>query len=338
MDLPITVNNSGGSVSDPVASTLTLPEGVTAVATQRLAGPPLLRLNAAKQGTIVSCPGGTGTVTCASGRGLQPGESMTLLFRLIADENSPGGEITGTVTAGTVIRVNISVRVDVQPLRDGVSVHAFPDWLGLGVPGRDRAPSVGVIAKNIGESTKQVTVTFDEGATLKSSWPAATCTTNGATTSCVTDERVKPGERFYLRVRLRDRGNEETDRGGDWHSRKVHVTATIGTASASTVVKFPWWRWPIPDPEPPTTKPSVPTTTTTTTTKPTGKPSNPATEPTKPTSSEPASSPPPPVVTTPPTRSTTQPPPDPCAGMSEVERLLATLTGRCPTPAGPGPR
>jgi hypothetical protein len=309
-----------------------------------MAAAPILRLNGAAPGNVV-CPGGTGTVTCSSGAGLQPGESVTLVFRIIASEDSLGGEITGSVMAGSISAVRVSVKVDVQPpvKKDGVSIFASADPTDVPMPGLRKAPSLFAIAKNTGESTKQITITIDEPAKYIWSTPLATCTSNGATTSCVTEDPVKPGDRFYLRVKLRDWDEEGRDtKGGDqpqWHSRKVHVTATLGTASASTEVKLPWWHWPLPpkDPKPPTTtKPTSPTTRTTTVepTKPT-QPSE-TTKPQEPTTEPPV------VTTTPTTRTTTptheEPPPssDPCAGMSAVERLLAELTGKCAD--GPAPR
>ncbi|MEV4319308.1 sigma-70 family RNA polymerase sigma factor [Actinocrispum sp. NPDC049592] len=343
-ELPFTVTNNGGSVSEPVVATLNLPPGISSEGPARMAGAPILRLNAAA--ADVACPAGSGTVTCSSAGGLQPGESVKLVFRLLATDDSIGGEITGSVMAGSIAAVKVSVKVDVQPpvRKDGVSILASPDPIDLGAPGLRKAPSVFALARNTGESTKQITVTFDETAYLVQSVPHASCTTTGATTSCVTDDPVKPGDRFYLRVKLKD-WDEGGETRGDrhdpppWHTRKVHVTATLGTASASTTVNLPWWRWPLPpkEPKPPTTttKPTPPTQTDPTKPTQTTGPTKP-TEPTKPTST--SSSEPPAVTTTPTTRTTTseRPPPDPCAGMNAVERLLADLTGQCGT--GPGPR
>jgi RNA polymerase sigma factor (sigma-70 family) len=339
-DLPFTVTNSGGSVSEPVVAALSLPPGVSAIGAARMAGGPLLRLAGAA--SSVACPGGSGLVTCTNGRGLQPGESVTLLFRIIASEDSIGGQITGSVTAGASVSVNVAVKVDVQPpvKKDGVSVYAFPDWVGIATPGLGRAPSVQAIAKNTGESTKQVTVTFDEPAQLTSALPAASCTTNGATTSCVTDAPLKPGDRFYLRVKLRDWLSDAKDRSElpQWHSRKVHIAATLGTASASTEVRLPWWSWPVPPDKPtppsekPTTTSTTPPATKTTENPPTDKPADPP--PTKETTKPQE----PPAATTTPTTRTTPPPANPCDSMGPVERLLAELTGQCRTPDGPAPR
>ncbi|RSM74549.1 hypothetical protein DMH04_39500 [Kibdelosporangium aridum] len=329
-------------MSEPVVAALNLPPGVSAVGTSRMAGSGLLRLNGAMQADSVSCPGGTGTVTCTNGRGLQPGESVTLLFRIVASEDSQGGTITGTISAGSAVSVSISVRVDVQPpvRKDGVSLYAFQDWLSIPLPGRHRMAGIQTVAKNTGESTKQATVTFDQPAEMLTAWPAATCTSNGATTSCVTSEPLKPGDSFYLRVRLKDRPGGGVDREHPpyWQYSKVLVTASIGTASASTTVKLPWWSWPVPpDPKPTTTTTTPPKTTTPP--RSTTKPSVTTTTPPKVTPPKETSTPgktTDPTTTKPPTTTTTEPrsqtPPsrDYCSSLGPVERLLAVLTGRCP--------
>ncbi|ONI85922.1 hypothetical protein ALI144C_12520 [Actinosynnema sp. ALI-1.44] len=344
VNLPLTVTNNGGSVSEAVIAALNLPPGVSAIGADKMAGPGLLRLNGARQPSTVTCPGGTGTVTCSTESGLQPGQSVTLVFHIVAAPTSTGGTITGTVSAGTAVSVKISVNVEVQPppKKDGVSIYAFQDWLGIPAPGRWHYPSLQAVAKNTGESTKQVTVTFDQPAKLLTAWPAASCTSNGATTSCVTSAALNPGDRFYLRVRLtKPTGEVEppADRGHQpfWQHSKVLVTASLGTASASTTVKLPWWSWPVP-PKPTTTKP--PTTTTTppkttkttppnTGTKPTTTTTPPAKETSKPgTTTTPKTTTP--KTTTPPRSEERPPPSDYCSRLGAVERLLAVLTGRCP--------
>ncbi len=166
-ELPITVRNTGGTRSEPVTATLRLPPGVTAVAAGDRYGPaPLLRLNTARADTV-ECPGGTGTVTCSTTSGLDPGESVTLLFRVLATKRSAGGLITGTITAGSMINVDVSVRVDVRPppAVDGVVVSADAEWLGL-LSGIWLHPTLEARAKNTGTSTKPVTVTVDQPAHL----------------------------------------------------------------------------------------------------------------------------------------------------------------------------
>ncbi len=166
-ELPITVRNTGGTRSEPVTATLRLPPGVTAVAAGDRYGPaPLLRLNTARADTV-ECPGGTGTVTCSTTSGLDPGESVTLLFRVLATKRSAGGLITGTITAGSMINVDVSVRVDVRPppTVDGVVVSADAEWLGL-LSGIWLHPTLEARAKNTGTSTKPVTVTVDQPAHL----------------------------------------------------------------------------------------------------------------------------------------------------------------------------
>jgi hypothetical protein len=94
--MPITVRNDGGSVSDPVSATLNLPPGVTAVPAGGGGGAASGFSALAKSDApiIVNCPGGTGTVTCKTDHGLQPGQSATLNFRLTADDTAQAGTVT----------------------------------------------------------------------------------------------------------------------------------------------------------------------------------------------------------------------------------------------------
>jgi RNA polymerase sigma factor (sigma-70 family) len=347
--LSIPVKNTGGSVSEPVVAALNLPPGVSAVGPARFSSGPLLRLNAAQPSTSVQCPGGTGTVTCTNGRGLQPGEEVKLQFQLEASEDSLGGSITGFITAGSSLSVAVTVKVDVKPLKDGVALLAVKDWFDFTIPGRRHRAGISAVATNTGESTKQVTVSFDQPVRLESSFPRATCTTNGATTNCVAETPLKPGDQFLLSVRLvKANGGEEP--GGEtrkpqWQKFIVGVTATLGNASAHRTVEFRYWSWPPQDPKPttstkptPTTKPTEPTQTTkpteptspTVTTTPSEEPTK-TTEPTKPPPSEETK------PSTTPTR-TTEPEPEQCDTLGEVARLVAVLTGRCPAPEGPAPR
>jgi RNA polymerase sigma factor (sigma-70 family) len=343
-EFPITVQNTGGSVSEPVVAALTLPPGVSAVEPVRMVSGPLLRLNAAQPSSSVSCPGGTGSVTCTNGRGLQPGETVTLMFLLDATEDSPGGLINGFVTAGSSVSVAISVKVDVKPVpkKDGVSLLAQQHWSGFAVPGQLHKRGIWALATNTGESTKQVTVSFDQPVRLESSFPRATCTTKGATTNCVTETPLKPHDQFLIIVRLVKPGSDE-ELGGETRKHRqqliVRVTATLGTASATRTVSFPYWHWPTFPTKPTTTKPT-PTTKPTESTQST-KP----TEPTKPTvtttTSEESTKPSEPTEETKPSTTptrTTEPQPGDCGTLSDVERLLGVLTGRCPTPEGPAPR
>ena len=263
-ELPITVRNTGGTRSEPVTATLRLPPGVTAVAAGDRYGPaPLLRLNTARADTV-KCPGGTGTVTCSTTSGLDPGESVTLLFRVLATKRSAGGLITGTITAGSMINVDVSVRVDVRPppTVDGVVVSADAEWLGL-LSGIWLHPTLEARAKNTGTSTKPVTVTVDQPAHLISANPKMTCTTGEATT-CTTVGDVAPHEVVTTVFELDP---------GQWPVRatkqplNVHVTATLGAASDSTDVRLHPWLCPPgillpvpPEPDPATPAPGSPST------------------------------------------------------------------------------
>jgi RNA polymerase sigma factor (sigma-70 family) len=261
-ELPLTVRNSGGSVSEPVTATLRMPPGVTAVPAGDRYGPaPLVRLDSARADTV-DCPGGDGVVTCSSTRGLRPGESVTLLFRIVAAEGSAGGRITGTVMAGTSVDVDVSVRVTVSPpaVVDAVVLTADADWLGL-LPGIFLHPTLEATAANTGTSAKPVTVTVDQPAQLIWSDHEMTCT-NDAATRCTTAGNVAPGESARTVFEL------DPD---PWPVRsskppqQVHVTATLGSASDSADVGLHPWLWPgapgllvPPPPDPPSVAPSEP--------------------------------------------------------------------------------
>ncbi|SEB33527.1 RNA polymerase sigma factor, sigma-70 family [Amycolatopsis tolypomycina] len=290
-NLPITVRNDGGSLSEPVAVALTLPRGVRAVDTGGGGG---AAARAQAPGPIsVNCPGGEGTVTCRTGAGLQPGQSATLNFRLEAGEDAEGGTVNVSVTAGVQVSAEVDVKVTVKVPPDGVVLEAQGD--GLSAFPWNHHPLVYVRVRNTGETTKPVTVTFDQP--LKRWWSLRgfPCTTTDEGATCTTKSALAPGQHVNLWVRLLGRPNEG----------RVTITAQLGRATAPPVtVDFGCWRlWcgkdPVPTPTPPTT-PSIP--------KPT-KPSKPT--PTKPTSKPPVttteeSSGEPPVSTT--TTTTSAPP------------------------------
>jgi RNA polymerase sigma factor (sigma-70 family) len=137
VDVPITVRNSGASPSQPVSAALNLPPGVTAVGSGQHFGaarPLVLDAPSTTAATSqVDCPGGSGTVTCTSPSGLQPGQSVVLLFVLEADQSAQDGQITGTVMAGGSLTVRVTVQVHVPPLRDALTLRASADeswpWL-----------------------------------------------------------------------------------------------------------------------------------------------------------------------------------------------------------------
>ena len=254
-DLPITVRNTGGTVSEPAVASLNLPSGVTAIPAgpSRYGHQPMLRLNGARKAGTVNCPGGTGTVTCTSGTGIQPGDSVTLLFRLVADANSQGGQVTGTVTAGTAINVSVAVRVDVRPPTavDAVVLSADAEWLGL-LPGIWLQPTLEARADNTGTSSKPITVTVDQPGQLLYASQKMTCTVGGSLT-CTTDAEVAPGEQLKMVFEL-DPDPWPVRSGDSKPHREVHVGATLGTARDSKIVQLGNWLWP----HPPGTLPPTP--------------------------------------------------------------------------------
>ncbi len=306
VDLPLTVRNTGGTVSEPVAAVLTLPAGVTAIPVDGLAAPRLLNLGGARQAATVDCPGGVGVVTCVDGP-LAPGGSVTLLFRLVAAETSRGGVITGAVSAGTSLNVNVSVRVNVTPppVTDSIQLAADADWVGL--LGLWFRPVVDVKVTNTGTSSRPVTLTVDQPSEVRWASQELTCTTAGGTT-CVTTAELAPGEKLKVVLQVAP---------GPWlghppHGRQVHVSATLGAATDSAQVTLWHWLWPVQPPA--TTTPPPPPGVPPTTEPPTG-----SATPTPPTSTNPPTKEPAPPAADPPTTgppTTTTPPPTPPPGSS----------------------
>jgi hypothetical protein len=313
VNLPITVRNDGGSPSEPVAVALNLPPGVHAVPAGG-GGAPMAYAQAATPSPIeVKCPGGDGTVTCKTGTGLQPGQSAVLNFRLQADDTAQGGVVTGSVTAGVQIRVEVSVQVVVKPPPDAVVLEAETD--GLSAFPWIQHPLVYVRVRNTGQTTKPVTVTFDHPLWQWWSLRGFPCQPTADGASCTTRGAVAPGQHVNLWVRLKGRPADG----------RVTINARLGTATAPPVtVDFGCWHhWCEPAPLPPTSTTTAPGTTTPT------KPSKPA----KPTTPPPAkmtetADPEPPASST-----TTSAPPPPGGGPASTEptafpeKIFNWLTG-----------
>jgi RNA polymerase sigma factor (sigma-70 family) len=263
-DLPITVRNDGGSVSGPVSATLALPPGVSAIPSgpSRFAGPQLLRLDApAKTAKLASstvfCPGGTGSVTCGTGAGLQPGDSVILLFRLVAAADSPGGNVTGTVSDGSVINVRVAVKVVVKPPPevDAVSVQATADWFDTLLPGLLSKRLVHVTATNTGSSSKPISITVDQDSVRLSASQKEICSAMHDATTCVTAGPVAPGGQLKLTFKI-----STGLLGLHCPEGPVTVSAMLGSAAASAPVKIDCFHLPglpglVPegagDPQPP---------------------------------------------------------------------------------------
>ncbi|RSN57290.1 RNA polymerase subunit sigma [Amycolatopsis sp. WAC 04182] len=267
-NLPITVRNDGGSKSEPVAVSLNLPDGVRAIPA---AGGGAVGANGFRQqvpATIaVSCPGGTGTVTCRTGTGLEPRQSAVLTFRLLADETARDGSlVTGSVTAGAQlsVRVEVQVKVPAPPKppapRDDLTLTATSD--GLSAFPWNRNPRVNIHVKNTGESTKPVTITLDHRVLNSWSFSGIRCTPTGEGASCTSRGSLAPGRQANLMVTLKGRPPAHVP---------VTVNATLGTAKAKPAeVYFDCWHHWCDDNAllPSTTVPSLPSVTS----KPSGAP------------------------------------------------------------------
>ena len=271
LDVPISVTNTGNTPSDPVTAVLNLPPGVTAQSVQpastlgghALDSHPIEPYAAAGPGssgagstTTVVCGSGSGTVTCMSPGGLQPGDSVELVFRLVASNSATNSDITGVVSAGTAMAVHLTVHVVVGQY-DGLALAASVDmsdswWSWIW----DESPILDVAVTNTGTSTSPVTVAVDQSGTAWLADHAWTCTGgHDQSVTCTTKGPLPPRGVLDLKIRL-------------YHPHEtIHVTGHLGTATASATVGFlpprcPWlWCWPT-QPVPPTDTPVAPPTTT----------------------------------------------------------------------------
>ncbi|KAA2260908.1 sigma-70 family RNA polymerase sigma factor [Solihabitans fulvus] len=284
-ELRLPVTNSGTAASDPITTALTLPQGVHVVGPANFAADPKIMLDAA---------GGPGDLRCAlpvctSASGLQPGQTITFVFLLQADDTAVDGEqITGTLTAGVAINVQITVQVKVQPPTpiDDVGLVVtrlgFP-WLRHGV-------NVTVTNKGNHAGTAVLTVSGPaDGAVLATS---PECQQSLTAIRCAV--RLDPGKSFSTGVWAIV---------WPWEHETLHVAVTLGTASAAQDVPIDCVDGPLPDP----VVPGAPPTTTTPTEAP--PPTSATTTPAPPTSTTGTR----PPVTGPPTGTMPKPPgpPDP---------------------------
>ncbi|MDQ0377321.1 sigma-70 family RNA polymerase sigma factor [Amycolatopsis thermophila] len=252
--LPITVRNNGGTVSDPVSATLNLPPNIRAVpAGGGGGGAGGYGMQAQAGPLLVDCPPGTGTVTCTTPRGLQPGETAVLTFLLKADAGATSGQVTGSVNAGADIRLSVDVPVSVAEAPDRLALDAKAAWSEQPAWGHSAWLSVDVT--NTGPNTKPVTLLIDDEARVVLGGFRAACTSGPAATTCTSVNALKPGEHLRLWFEL-DRPWQQ--------ARTVTVSATLGTAHVARTVTFDCG-FPFCDvPPPPALAPSLPTTTTTT--------------------------------------------------------------------------
>ncbi|WP_051898664.1 sigma-70 family RNA polymerase sigma factor [Sciscionella sediminilitoris] len=198
VDVPITVTNTGAGKSEPVDTKLNLPPGVRAIGGgQGAGGPKAFALDApAKDDSTVHCPGGTGTVECTTQRGLEPGEKVTMLFRLAADRDAKGGVVTGTVNSGTTVPVKVRVPVKVKPLpEDGVELRMRQlDLDPL------RLPIVAMRVTNTGQTTKHGYLRYDKGTLRPLQLGSMHCDSGLTKTVCVTRDELRPGESARMTV------------------------------------------------------------------------------------------------------------------------------------------
>jgi RNA polymerase sigma factor (sigma-70 family) len=290
-DFPITIRNTGGTAAPPASMVLNLPPGVLSTGGPSSFAARLLQPDGSADQTV-NCPAGSGTITCSTPQGIAPGGQATFLFRLRATEDAQPSTITGTISAGTAISVNVSVTVDVPPVNDDIEL-TVSTWHEVfwdprvDVKVRNKGPRAGTLKLDVSSSENIVVFT-----------PCRECSrTDKNSIHCVTD--LDKGGSF----RMSFWAFGLPHRGGT-----ITVTAALGNArkTVTVPVKMRPDHPPVDDVvKPPTTSEPAPTTVppTTTTTTPPAKPkpvepSKPGT-PTLPTPALPPVLPP----------STTEPPP-----------------------------
>ncbi|PPK69785.1 sigma-70 family RNA polymerase sigma factor [Actinokineospora auranticolor] len=229
-DVPITIRNDGGSVSEPVVARLPLPTGVRALP----AGGDSTARVASLAPETVRCGGGTGTITCGTGTGLEPGTSTTLVFRLVADDARLTAQTVGSLSAGGET-IEFTISIEVVPLTDGVDVRAQ-------VQQQERGRDTRVLASatNTGESTKTVSITFAGRLRQVPTSGEMTCVRERSELTCTSASPLAPGERVAV-VATTGRAPDEEDetRALSGGKREVEITAVLGTASDTTSVRLP---------------------------------------------------------------------------------------------------
>jgi hypothetical protein len=220
---------------------------------------------------------------------------VVLLFRLVASDDTQSGQITGVVSDGQSMDVDITADVEVS-LVDRLRLTAQLDqwntwWTWLW----DGEPVLDVTAMNIGTSTKPVTITVTQSGSLWSPGKDVRCDGEGQQVVCTSTEPLAPKQSLHLRLHL-------------YHLHPlrdvVTVVGTLGSATQTVTLKVtpppchePWC-WPTPPTStqpPPTTSDDPPTKTTE---PPTSDPTR-TTEPSKPSTGR----------STPPDTGTKVPPP-----------------------------
>jgi RNA polymerase sigma factor (sigma-70 family) len=264
-DFPITVRNTGETAAPPAAMVLNLPPGVLSTgAPSGFGAARLLQLDGSPDQTV-NCPAGGGTITCTTPQGIAPGGQATFLFRLRATSEAVPGTITGTISAGAAISVNVTVEVHVPPVNDDIEL-SVSTWHEVYWD-----PRVDVQVRNKGPrpGTLKLDLSSSENIVLFTPWRDCARTDKNAI-HCVSD--LEQGGKFRMSVWAFGLPH----RGGT-----ITVTATLGNATKSVTVPVklhPDWP-PGEEPENPPTSTTTPAPTTTTT--PPVKPTDP-TVPTKP--------------------------------------------------------
>ncbi|SDF91274.1 RNA polymerase sigma factor, sigma-70 family [Lentzea fradiae] len=246
-DFPITVRNTGGTAAPPASMVLTLPPGVLSTGGPSSFAARALQLDGAQEQSV-DCPAGSGTITCVTPQGIAPGGEATFLFRLKATHEALPGRITGTISAGAAVSVNVDIAVNVPPVHDDLEL-TVSTWHEIFWD-----PRVDVKVRNTGPRAGTLKLEVSSSDNIAIFTPYRECTPTGPRSfRCVADLEKDGTYRMSLWAL-----------GLPYRGGSITVKASLGNAAKSVTVPvrthpdLP----PVEEPKPPTTTPVPPTTTT----------------------------------------------------------------------------
>lgn len=229
VELPITVRNTGNGTSDPITMALSLPSGVTASLANSAISPNTASSDQASPRALprsqpVSCTGGHGSIQCSTATGLAPNQSLTVTFELAASPQAAGGQITGTISAGTEVNIQLGT-VDVQVNQvDAIDLTAtaYHGFWGYRI-------ETTMTNSGTHSGTATLTITAPRHGWLSTPKP---CQRAGNQVICTVN--LAPGERFAVTVWVH---------GWWWHNDNVQLNADLGSAHRQVNVPLVSW-WP----------------------------------------------------------------------------------------------
>lgn len=269
--VPITLANNGTADSQPVTSTMRMPDGVSAqMPNAASSGPASTAPQSVSARTTpvraqapgapnVTCSNQGNLLTCTTDRGLRPGESMAFDYLVRANQDASDGTIDVSISAGAQIDLNLpAVRVIVEDPppppppnpTDGVDLTASAAEFVPSLPHR-----VTMTVENTGTSTRPAQARAELPDDSASHFRSLDDDCTGDRVKTVTcSKELQPGtsETWELWVVHNDPHpwqpmSAHDGKPHDRHDISVPITATLGKATDHQVVQLddPWWPIPI---------------------------------------------------------------------------------------------